>query len=801
MSEYHSIALSRLAFLFALPCMAQTTSAIRGTVVDQTGASISDARVSLRNNLTGFDQSAKTQLDGTFHLSNIPLRSYEIAVEAAGFNRYQQTISFANGATQSITIPMVLLTSRTSTVVSASDTLELVTPEDTGTRGQINQKEIERLALSVGNRGLEAVVQTFPGFAQNANNAIHPRGAHTQMSFIIDGMPITDQLTGAFANSVDPNIVQTVEIFTGNIPSEYGAKTAAVINVNTKSGLGTNRKFMGSTAISGAQFGTLGQVTQFAGQTKRFGYSGLVNTMKSNRYLDAVSLDNLHNGGNSARGFLRLDYQASDKDIFRVNFLIGQAQFQLANLRSQHANGMDQRQELGDVSTAGNWVRTLDATSTYEMNYSIRTSNSKLLPSLGDTPVTAQQDRRLTTVSLNHRYASVRGRHNLRAGLDLQRTPLSERFQFGITDREFNNPQSEDFIATLLPYDLSRGGRLFRFNEKGTGGFYSGHIQDSIKLGDFHLSLGIRYDVYRFLVDQTLWQPRLGASYHLKQTGTVFRASYNRLLQTPQNENLLLSNSDKANVLVAPDLRQSIGGQVVRIRPERQNLYELGLQQALGKRWSVNTSFYHKNAKNQQDVNNFFNTPIVFPLQLLAIRVNSVESRLVLTPTKGFSGSVALTHSRAISTPPFVGGLYIGNGNVTLLNQGPFVIDHDQKLSLQTVANYTNKRGFYVNLSARHDSGLVSGYVDPADVAKDKDYFDLLPFVNLQGNPPRVRPRTIVDVVLGYERIVNERKNWDVNLQISNIGNQTALYNFQSAFVGTRVVQPRTAGVRLRFFF
>ena len=67
--------------------MAQTTSAIRGTVVDQTGATISDARVSLRNNLTGFDQSARTQQDGTFHLSNIPLRSYEIAVEANGFNR------------------------------------------------------------------------------------------------------------------------------------------------------------------------------------------------------------------------------------------------------------------------------------------------------------------------------------------------------------------------------------------------------------------------------------------------------------------------------------------------------------------------------------------------------------------------------------------------------------------------------------------------------------------------------------------------------------------------------------------
>ena len=290
-------------------------------------------------------------------------------------------------------------------------------------------------------------------------------------------------------------------------------------------------------------------------------------------------------------------------------------------------------------------------------------------------------------------------------------------------------------------------------------------------------------------MDETLWQPRVGVSYFLKPLSTVFRASYNRLMQTPQNENLLLSSA------------HAFGGLAVRIRPERQNLFEMGVQQALGRRFSLNSSFYHKNARNQQDVNNFFNTPIVFPMQLLAIRVNSVESRLTMTPLRGFSGSVAVTHSRAISTPPFVGGLFLGDGNVTLQGERPFVIDHDQKISFHSVANYTSRRGYYATVSTRHDSGLVTGYSDPVVVAKDSDYFDLLPYVNLTGDPPRTRPRTIVDVVWGYERMRNERKLWDLNLQVTNIGNQTALYNFQSAFVGTRVVQPRTVGVRMRVFF
>jgi hypothetical protein len=219
-----------------------------------------------------------------------------------------------------VAIRLQLPTAETSTTVSAFETLSLVTPEDTGTRGQINQKEIERLALSVANRGLEAVVQTFPGFAQNANGSIHPRGAHTQMSFLIDGMPITDQLTGRSPTRWTPNIVQNVENFTGNIPAEFGAKVAAVINVNTKSGLGVGtRPLTGSTAVSAAGYDTVGQVTQLARAEDRLGYSGLLNTMKSSRYLDSVSLDNLHNGGNSSRGFVRLDYQASDRDVFRVN--------------------------------------------------------------------------------------------------------------------------------------------------------------------------------------------------------------------------------------------------------------------------------------------------------------------------------------------------------------------------------------------------------------------------------------------------------------------------------------------------
>ena len=106
------------------------------------------------------------------------------------------------------------------------------------------------------------------------------------------------QRTGAFANAIDPNIVQTIELYTGNIPAEFGSKISGVANITTISGLGSGRRFSGDTQWSTAQFDTVSQVTQLSGGVGRFGYVASFTTLKSHRYLDQVSLDNLHNGGN-----------------------------------------------------------------------------------------------------------------------------------------------------------------------------------------------------------------------------------------------------------------------------------------------------------------------------------------------------------------------------------------------------------------------------------------------------------------------------------------------------------------------
>jgi hypothetical protein len=248
-------------------------------------------------------------------------------------------------------------------------------------------------------------------------------------------------------------------------------------------------------------------------------------------------------------------------------------------------------------------------------------------------------------------------------------------------------------------------------------------------------------------------------------------------------------------------VRDQLGSGFAYIRPERQNVYEVGLQQSIGNAISVTAAYYHKQSDDLQDNDNFLNTGIIFPTSLAKSRVNGAEGRVMFFPGRRFSASLAGTHYHVIVTPPFTGGLFLGSAAIDALSSGPFVIDHDQTLGLAGNAVYNVTRSLWTSLSLRHDSGLVSNPSNPDVVRLDPDYADLLPYVNLASNPPRVNARTLTDIAIGYTRMRDSAKKWEAVLQVSNLFDRTALYNFQSIFVGTRLVSPRSASLRFRWFF
>src|SRR5258708_38386551 len=120
---------------------------------------------------------------------------------------------------------------------------------------------------------------------------------------------------------------------------------------------------------------------------------------------------------------------------------------------------------------------------------------------------------------------------------------------------------------------------------------------------------------------KTLLQPRLGASYAVPGTGTVLRASYGRTMETPYNENLLLSSGVGLNGLFGE-------GQVPP--PGVRNQGEFGIQQGFGNWIVFDFGYFIKHTDNAYDFNVLFGTPIVFPVPWDHSRIDGVTGRINL---------------------------------------------------------------------------------------------------------------------------------------------------------------------------
>src|SRR5262249_47132424 len=163
-------------------------------------------------------------------------------------------------------------------------------------------------------------------FARRHRQVLHsarPRfqGAHSQGQFVIDGQTISDQTGVTFSNSIDPGIAQSIEVVYGNVLAEYGEKVGTVVNMTTRSGLAA--PFALDVYGGGARYSTYEAGLSAAGGSRNWGAFASLNGSRSDRFLDPVNFDNLHNDGDSLRGFLRLDYASpSLNDLVRVTALL-----------------------------------------------------------------------------------------------------------------------------------------------------------------------------------------------------------------------------------------------------------------------------------------------------------------------------------------------------------------------------------------------------------------------------------------------------------------------------------------------
>ncbi|MDQ3820121.1 MAG: carboxypeptidase regulatory-like domain-containing protein, partial [Acidobacteriota bacterium] len=256
---------------------------IQGTIKDQNGAVVPNAKVTIKQSVTGYTQTAQTDTDGTFKLVNVPFNTYTIRAEAAGFQAAEQSVDLESNIPLGVDLTLNVAGTAASVTVTTSNSVD-VESDRTSSDTDINQTVLERPVGATPSRAIENIVASTPGFVTDDNGRMHPRGSESQVQYVVDGVPVTDNLSAIFSTSVDARTLRTVEVLTGGIPAEFGDKLAGVINVNTRSGLEVPTQ--GGLSFSGGSFSTGEVGADFSTHTKRFGFLTNLSATTSQRFLD-----------------------------------------------------------------------------------------------------------------------------------------------------------------------------------------------------------------------------------------------------------------------------------------------------------------------------------------------------------------------------------------------------------------------------------------------------------------------------------------------------------------------------------
>ena len=795
---------------------------VQGTVKDQTGGVMQSVPVKIDNAVTGFSRTTSTDAAGKFVFRNIPQNPYRLSVETQGFKPLTKDVDVHSGVPIDVALTLQLLASSESVEVVAQ--AEVLVERDPTAHTDVDQSLILRIPLAAMPGLNQVITLASPGVVADSNGFFHPVGDHAQTQFAIDNQPVTDQQSRLYSNQLSQDAVQSMEIMTGVAPAEYGDKTSLVVDIVTKSGI-DQPKPTGTVSTGYGSFKSpTGEVNMGEGSHTVGDFLSL-SGLRTERYLDSPEFQAIHDRGNSVTFFNRLDVHPSVTDAFHLNVQAARSGFDVPNTYDQVALGTAQHQSITSFNVAPGYTRILASNVLLTANAYVRRDHLTYSPSsnaFADLPATVSQNRTLTNMGGKADLTYTIGNHNIKLGVSVGATPLHEIFTLGVTNP--GDPTwadaSGNFDPKFAPFDLTNGGTRLTFDQSKTIKQQAAYIEDDVKAGDVSLKLGVRLDHYVGLVTATQAQPRLGVSYAVPGTGTVLRGSYGRTMETPYNENVLLSAGLGLNGLFGAGSSLPVG---------KRNEFEVGGQQGIGKWMVTDLSYYDKRTDNGYDFNVLFGTPIVFPISWTHSHTYGFAGRLNLVEHRGFSAFFVMATTNAIFSPPATGGILI------VTPPGDFRIDHDQKFNSTTNLQYAFARsiGGWVALVWRYDSGLVPSAVPDYAAALNLDadqqtamglfcgsQFATLttPITScsspLQGatrlrlpatgtenditNPPRIAPRSLFDLGIGADNLFHGRgAKVRLRLSVVNLTNTEALYNFLSSFTGTHFVSPRAYQVQV----
>jgi Carboxypeptidase regulatory-like domain len=244
-----------LSFFLLFSCLtlhAQQNSQIDGAVVDQVGASVTGAQITLTQDGTGFVTKAETNGSGLFTIPGLNVGTYSLTVSAPGFETYQQNgISLNISEVRKADIKLTVGTVGQTVTVQA--TALQVQSDSNVVSTLINADQISEIATE--NRNFAALAALGMGVSSALPDSNTPTSVAANFTISVNGLRQShniwlidggeaDDRGGAGGMSIMPSqdAIAQFETLASNYPPDYGISSGATISLGLKSG---TQKFHG----------------------------------------------------------------------------------------------------------------------------------------------------------------------------------------------------------------------------------------------------------------------------------------------------------------------------------------------------------------------------------------------------------------------------------------------------------------------------------------------------------------------------------------------------------------------------
>ena len=774
--------LAAMCFIFLVMCFAQSARAQRERgelqieVRDPQGRSTAAA-----GELVSESNQVKKQFvigaDGKYLASELAFGVYRLSVAAEGFAVWTGLVEVRSPVPVRVAVGLGM--AAVNIKVEVTDAATLLDPSETATIYSLSGETLREHGSAQAARSLSDAANDQPGWLYEANGALHPRGSEYQVQYVLDGMPLTQNRSPAFAPPIDAGDVESMRVMTAGYAAEYGRKLGGVIELMTEKNPPAG--WHGRFEAGGGSFTSLNGAAElgYTGGQNHFELSG--QGFHTDRYLDPPVQENFTNWGNG-NGFSAA-YQRDFSEHDRLRFTVSRsaARHTVPNERVQQAAGQRQDADNGEASGQIYYQHISGSNLLWTLSGSLRDASAALRSNDLATPVIVAQNRGYREGYLRADVAGHTGHHDWKAGVDALFTPVSESLAYQITDAtQFNPGTAQQFIFAAHKWDTEPA-------------FY---VQDNFHRGNWNISAGLRFDHYGFVVSESAWSPRVSISRYIQRWKMLLHASYDRVFQTPAMENLLLASSAEVDSLSPGVLR-------LPLRPSRGNYFEGGITQALFGNLRLDASVFRRNFRNFADDDVLLDTGISFPIAFDNARIFGEEMRLAVTEWGRFSGFLSYSNQSAIARGPITGGLFLdSNAGGALTDTSKFAVTQDQRNTVRARVRAQIAKRAWVAASADYGSGLPVE-LEPGNI--DLNFLlsqygpEIVSRVNFDRG--RVRANFSLGAAAGVELYRKQSRSLDLQLEASNLTGRVNVLNFAGLFSGTAVAAPRSAGAHLRFNF